>query len=147
MPKATRGRATRVSTRTTGRSNRQTVETNLRSAEVNSPDMRDSGRHEETSMPANSGNPMNLHSPQASTSREVPDLHIAAVHTGREGSVLTGATSTSGLFSVPLSEPENPIPFKAALEFIPKSFDGYNLPVSRFINDCIYARNSIASRD
>ena len=171
MPKTTRGRATRVSTRTTGRSNRQTVETNLRSAEVNSPDMRlrsgtmnapllnreqfsnaaellrDSGRHEETSMPANSGNPMNLYSAQASTSREIPDLQIAAVHTGREGSVLTGATSTSGLFSVPLSEPENPIPFKAALEFIPKSFDGYNLPVSRFINDCIYARNSIAARD
>ena len=98
MPKATGGRATRVSTRTTGRSNRQTVENNLKSAEVNSPDMRlrsgtmnapllnreqfsnaaellrDSGRHEETSLPANSGNPMNLYSPQASTSREIPDL-------------------------------------------------------------------------
>ena len=37
-------------------------------------------------------------------------------------------------------------PFKAALEFIPKNFDGQIFPVSRFIRDCIYTRNSISIR-
>ena len=51
------------------------------------------------------------------------------------------------MFSLPDGEPENPIPFRAALEFIPKSFDGENMPVGRFINDCLFARDSIAAKD
>ena len=57
-----------------------------------------------------------------------------------------GATS-SGMFSLPDGEPENPIPFRAALEFIPKSFDGEKMPVGRFINDCLFARDSITAKD
>ena len=57
-----------------------------------------------------------------------------------------GATS-SGMFSLPDGEPENPIPFRAALEFIPKSFDNKNMLVGRFINDCLFARDSIAAKD
>ena len=52
-----------------------------------------------------------------------------------------------GMFSTPDEEPENPIPFWAALEFIPKSSDGENMPLGRFINDCLFARDSIAAKD
>ena len=51
------------------------------------------------------------------------------------------------MFSLTDREPENPIPFRAALKFIPKHFDGENMPVGRFINDCIFARDSIAVKD
>ena len=64
-----------------------------------------------------------MYLPEASTSQESPALHLAPVHTSREGSISTGANSISGLFSLPLHETENPIPFRAALEFITKSFD------------------------
>ena len=43
--------------------------------------------------------------------------------------------------------PTQGIPVRAALEFIPKHFDGENMPVGRFINDCIFARDSIAAKD
>lgn len=35
------------------------------------------------------------------------------------------------------------ITFKAALEFIPKSYDGQNMPVNKFIRDCLFAQESI----
>lgn len=54
---------------------------------------------------------------------------------------------SSGMFVTPREEPENPISFKAALEFLPKVFDGENMPVGRFVSDCLFARNSIASKD
>ena len=53
----------------------------------------------------------------------------------------------SELFNIPQNDPENPISFKEALEFIPKTFDGQNVPVGRFIRDCIYARNAIAAKN
>ena len=171
MPKVPRGRPARVSTRSKRKVNSGAAETNSQIVEVNppvatsrsrvigrslanrvrSPDNtqipRASEGNEEISTRFSSENHANMYLPEASTSRESPALHLAPVHMSREGSISTGATSMSGLFSLPPHEPENPIPFRAALEFIPKSFDGYNLPVSRFINDCIYARNSIAAKD
>ena len=67
---------------------------------------------------------------------------------GSLGSLRTGISlDDSGLFTLPEQEPENPISFKSALEFIPKTFDGNNVPVSRFVRNCIYARNSIAAKN
>ena len=60
---------------------------------------------------------------------------------------LSSGTSVSTIFALPESEPENPISFKAALEFLPKTFDGENMSVGRFVNDCLFARNSIAAKD
>lgn len=37
--------------------------------------------------------------------------------------------------------------FKSALEFVPKSFDGYNIPVSKFIRGCLFAHDSIDPRE
>ena len=77
---------------------------------------------------------------------ETPIERISAHASNSADGGSVGATS-SGMFSPPDEEPENPIPFRAALEFIPKSFDGENMPVGRFINDCLFARDSIASKD
>ena len=55
--------------------------------------------------------------------------------------------SNSGMFSPPAKEPDNPIPFKAALEFLPKKFNGENMPIGRFVSDCLFARDSIAAKD
>lgn len=35
------------------------------------------------------------------------------------------------------------LPFKSALEFLPKEFDGRNIPVRKFIKNCLSAKNSI----
>lgn len=43
----------------------------------------------------------------------------------------------AGLGATP--EPQYQIIFKAAFEFLPKFFDGKNIPVSRFFGDSIYA--------
>lgn len=64
-----------------------------------------------------------------------------------ESSGQSSRVLNTGIFAFPEKEPEHPIPFKTALEFLPKTFDGRNVPINRFINDCIYARNSIAAKD
>ena len=74
------------------------------------------------------------------------DLNAMRVGTSRNHSLGATLDDTRPLIQ-PAPEPPYPIPFKAALEFIPKNFDGKNIPVSRFIRDCIYARNSISVRD
>lgn len=56
-------------------------------------------------------------------------------------------TIEASLFALPDHEPKKPISFKSALEFIPKSFDGKNIPVGRFVRDCIYARNCMSPED
>ena len=81
---------------------------------------------------------------RAGSSREIPALHLTEIRGSRNDSISSSATS-SGIYLTPV-EPEDPIPFKAALEFLPKFFDGQNMPVRRFINDCLYARNSISSK-
>ena len=37
--------------------------------------------------------------------------------------------------------------FKSALEFLPKSYDGQNIPVSKFVRDCLFARDSIQPKE
>lgn len=44
-------------------------------------------------------------------------------------------------------EPENPIPLKAALELLPKSFDGDNMSVNRFINFIAFMREILLPRE
>ena len=67
---------------------------------------------------------------------------------GSLGGLRTGiSVDDSGLFALPEQEPENPISLKSPLEFIPKTFDGNNVPVSRFVRDCIYARNLIGAKN
>ena len=56
-----------------------------------------------------------------------------------ESSGQSSRVLNTGIFAFPEKEPEHPIPFKTALEFLPKTFDGRNVPINRFINDCIYA--------
>ena len=74
----------------------------------------------------------------------VERISVHASNSADCGSV--GATS-SGMFSPPDEQAENPIPFRAALEFISKSFDEENMPVGQFINDCSFARDLIAAKD
>ena len=78
-------------------------------------------------------------------SDEAPVMQLTNPPQSSAGSLSAGSSS-SAIFAL-REEPENPIPFKAALEFLPKYFDGQNMPVSRFLNDCIYARNSIAAKE
>ena len=54
-------------------------------------------KHGETRTTYDSGNPTNSYFPQASTSREIPDIQIAAVHTGRKSSMLTGIAFIPGI--------------------------------------------------
>ena len=83
-------------------------------------------------------NPVSIYRP--------PVQQHAPRSSGSDGSGSTG-TCGSKMFAPPEKEPENPIPFKAALEFLPKHFDGENMSVGRFISDCLAARDSIATKD
>ena len=83
---------------------------------------------------------------RSAVSYETPVECIAAHAPNSADCRSVGATS-SGIFSPPDEEPENLIPLRAALEFIPKSLDGENMPVGRLINYCLFARDSIAAKD
>lgn len=52
-------------------------------------------------------------------------------------------TDSRSAHSIPPEEHGNYINFKAALEFVPKQYDGHNIPISKFIRDCLFARDSI----
>lgn len=74
----------------------------------------------------------------------VPPQHAPIV--AKHGHALS--TSRSTRFSVRLAptdkEPDDPLPLETAIEFLPESFDGENMPVNRFITNCLLARDSIA---
>lgn len=72
---------------------------------------------------------------------------LSAVPSSSLNGRLSSSAGSSGMFALPEREPEDPFSFKAALEFLPKNFDGENMPVSRFISDCLFARDSIVARD
>ena len=59
---------------------------------------------------------------------------------------LSASSSRSAIFAL-REQPENHMQFIAALEFFLKYFDGQNMPVSRFVNDCVYARNLMAAKE
>ena len=52
-------------------------------------------------------------------------------------------TSTQSTRSLPVERNEYYLNFKAALEFIPKEYDGYNVSASKFVRDCVFARDSV----
>ena len=47
----------------------------------------------------------------------------------------------------PRNESVSFLPLKAALDVLPKSFDGRNVPLSKFIRDCNFAYNSINPKE
>ena len=85
--------------------------------------------------------------PAVSTYRLPPIERPSAVRSSTSDSFSTSDSSSSGMFALPAKEPKTPFPFRGALEFLPKSFGGENIPVSRFISACLYARASIAAKD
>ena len=78
----------------------------------------------------------NFNSHAAVSPSQDQNIRVNAMPDSSTGSILSSdaISCSTGIFALPATEPENPVAFKAALEFIPKNFDGRNMPVNRFIN-------------
>lgn len=132
---ANRGRGNRVGNRIVEKDN---VEQNLNSINENEDSNSELEQVDNPDIEINNSLPRR-HAPTQSSAMSTPML--------RDENPSSVSTYSFGNIAPVLKEPENPIPFKAALEFLPKSFDGSNISVSRFISDCLFARDSIAAKD
>ncbi|XP_043468205.1 uncharacterized protein LOC122502296 [Leptopilina heterotoma] len=133
-----RGRVRRVSSRTVG-SNENYVENDNQFEPVDESNEDIDFEYSENS---------NYHANNLVIQQRTPILPRVSHTPVHVGSSISGAsTSKSGLLTLPLKDPENPISLKEALGFLPNSFDGQSMPVGQFIKGCISARNLMASKD
>lgn len=63
------------------------------------------------------------------------------------GPLLTIADSRSLRPASSATQNGHYINFQAVLEFLPTEYDGYNIPASKFVRDCLFARNSVYPAD
>ena len=91
----------------------------------------------------------NVTSNNQELSRQWPPFPQNSLNIQFPSNILRPSTSSSGNHSAPnrIEQAVGYINSKSALEFLPKSNDGQNIPVSKFVRDCLFARDSIQPKE